>query len=107
MPTTFSTVRTPERLLTIVLAYGYVVLFYAALYRLLSIRTPNAFDRRLEDFVDAVYFSTITIATVGYGDITPRIVTAKLLVISEVLFGILLLVFALAVVMASRPPATE
>jgi len=42
--------------------------------------------------LDAVYFSTVTAATVGYGDITPISPLAKSLVMAEIINGILLLV---------------
>lgn len=91
-----------HKLAVVLLAYGYGVLLYAGLYRVLSIRTPDAFARAIENFGDALYFSAITMATVGYGDIVPRSMAAKLIVISEVGFGLLLLVFAVAVVMAKQ-----
>jgi hypothetical protein len=42
--------------------------------------------------LDAVYFSTVTAATVGYGDITPISPLAKGLVMAEIINGLLLLV---------------
>ena len=39
-------------------------------------------------WVDAVYFSVITVATVGYGDITPHTDAGKIFTIFYVLFGI-------------------
>ena len=38
--------------------------------------------------VDAVYFSVMTIATVGYGDLTPHTVLGKLFTIGYVLCGL-------------------
>ena len=43
--------------------------------------------------VDGIYFSVTTFATVGYGDIYPRIPLTKLLCVAEILTGCLTLIF--------------
>jgi voltage-gated potassium channel len=48
----------------------------------------NAFHPPIEDPVAALYFSVITMATVGYGDIIPINQTSRLFVISIVIFGV-------------------
>jgi voltage-gated potassium channel len=48
----------------------------------------NSFNPPIEDPVAALYFSVITMATVGYGDIIPINPTARLFVISIVIFGV-------------------
>jgi voltage-gated potassium channel len=48
----------------------------------------HAFHPPIEDPVSALYFSVITMATVGYGDIIPINPTARLFVISIVIFGV-------------------
>lgn len=45
--------------------------------------------------LDAAYFSVVTIATVGYGDIAPHMVIGKLFIIGYIFTGIG--IFALAV----------
>ncbi|ANI81888.1 potassium channel family protein [Kosakonia oryzae] len=47
---------------------------------------PNA-----NSFVDAIYFTCVTITTLGYGDITPTSITTKIIIIFESLFGFLFL----------------
>ncbi len=51
----------------------------------------------LKTFVDALYFSGITIATLGYGDITPINPISKFFSVYEVFSGVLLVVVALGV----------
>lgn len=51
-------------------------------------------DIRKYSYFNFIYFSTVTVATVGYGDITPKTRTAKMLVTSEILLGgVLILVY--------------
>ncbi|WP_292436152.1 potassium channel family protein [Methylobacter sp.] len=68
-----------------------VAILFAALFRYQSVWNPGAFDRPIETTLDSFYFSVVTLATVGYGDIHPVGSVAKILVIIEVLLGILLL----------------
>jgi uncharacterized membrane protein len=44
---------------------------------------------------DFVYFSGMTLTTVGYGDILPNTTSVRILVLAEVLVGIFLFVFVL------------
>ncbi len=39
-------------------------------------------------FLDSVYFSVITIATVGYGDLTPQTALGKIFTIGYILCGL-------------------
>ncbi|HRH40405.1 MAG TPA: potassium channel family protein [Pyrinomonadaceae bacterium] len=62
---------------------------------------PNSFNgitagNYSEQFVDFFYFSITTFVTVGYGDIVPRIIAAKILVIFEISMNIIILVFVFA-----------
>ena len=49
---------------------------------------------KLGNAVDAVYFSVVTITTLGYGDFHPINLPAKVAVMGELLCGIIMLVGA-------------
>jgi len=67
-------------LLSILLLTGYAVFG--------SFILGKGFSPPITSLVTAFYFSVITMATVGYGDIVPRTDDARLFVVSLVLFGI-------------------
>jgi voltage-gated potassium channel len=53
--------------------------------------TPRALN-----FSESIYFSIVTISTVGYGDIVPHTSVARVLVSLEVICGFLLLIFGVS-----------
>ncbi len=60
----------------------------------------TAFDNRARsssDFVDFLYFTTVTMATVGYGDVTPLSPLARIVVTGEVLVSVFFLVMFLGI----------
>ena len=61
----------------------------------------DQFKPPIENLVAAFYFSVITMATVGYGDILPIEPTARLFVVSIVIFGVT--VFATAISALAGP----
>ena len=75
----------------VLLALGFAV-FYAGI-------VPDSFNRCL-DVWSAVYFSFVTIATVGYGDIVPLAyaTAARSFVIAEVLLGLFYIIVLLAII---------
>ena len=78
--------------------YSVLVMVFAALYRILDLAAiaPNfVIDGAARDisFAESLYFSVVTMATVGYGDITPLSALARLLAGIQVVVGILLLLF--------------
>ena len=92
--------------------FGFIVVIFGTLYAILDHFThaPNFSNGgtggRL-DFADALYFSIVTLSTIGYGDITPTSGVARLIVVAEILFGVVLLLFAFAEIAAYEPPADE
>jgi hypothetical protein len=57
---------------------------YAGVYAAIDRLDPMAFSGQIAGPVDWLYFSVVTFATVGYGDILPSTPIARLLAISEI-----------------------
>jgi voltage-gated potassium channel len=95
---------TTDGIFATVVVYVLVALFFARLYVLLIGWDPLAFDlpvpaaERTPHLLqtDLMYFSLITLATVGYGDILPVSETARMLAVIEAIIG----QFYIAVVVA-------
>lgn len=66
--------------------YVGLVFFYASIYHLLK----DGFKGELS-WIDSIYFSTVTISTLGYGDILPVSNAAKIVVSTEAIFGIVVI----------------
>jgi hypothetical protein len=82
--------------------YMLLGLIWAVIYLLLAQTTPGAFNGLpqaswLDNFSAAVYFSFVTITTLGYGDISPALPVARFFVIMEAIIG----VFYMAILVAS------
>ena len=78
--------------------YSFVVLLFAGIYAGVDALTGIPHFRimggeELITFPEALYYSIVTLATVGYGDIVPERNLARLLSSMEVLTGVLLLLF--------------
>jgi hypothetical protein len=82
--------------------YMLLGLIWAMLYLFIGEVMPGAFNGLsqapwLENFAAAVYFSFVTITTLGYGDISPASPLARFFVIMEAIVG----VFYMAILVAS------
>jgi hypothetical protein len=90
---------------------------FAALYQQLSLYCDGSpvewceggrvFSESLARFVDAAYFSTITLSTTGYGDILPLSDVARALVAIEIIVGFGLLGFLLSRVAGYVAPGSD
>jgi voltage-gated potassium channel len=92
--------------------YSLLVVVFACLYRIaeISVGTPMFLVHTRPTsltFGEAMYFSVITLATVGYGDITPQAPLVRGLATLEVVAGLLLLLFGFGEIMRSGGPDTE
>ena len=82
--------------------YILLGLIWAILYLFIAEFMPGAFNGLaqapwLENFATAVYFSFVTITTLGFGDISPALPLARFLVFMEAIVG----VFYIAILVAS------
>ena len=79
-------------------------LFFAYIYRMIEIVDHPFFHQHLRTGpgpVDFVYFSFVTLTTLGYGDLTARADLSRMIAICEALFGQLYLVSVVAILVGS------
>lgn len=60
----------------------------------------SGFNPRITNFIEAVYYTVITMSTVGYGDIVPRTGEARLFTVSLVVLGIAVFATSLPAIVA-------
>jgi len=78
--------------------YSLIVIVFASVYRLVDRYYAGAHflvggEGRDLSFTECLYFSIITLSTVGYGDIVPQSPPIRLIVGLEIICGVLLLLF--------------
>ena len=89
-----SNLKYGERIQLAVKSYIELILNFASIYILLP---PCFFDDKITSYADALYFSGVTITTLGYGDISPSHAFPQFLSIYQVLCGFSLIVVSFAV----------
>ena len=88
-----------ELLFSISLVALLIILSFTLDFTCLSYSIPNAFKGIelnfgiIRTFFEFMYFSVVTFATIGYGDITPVSLSAKFLVSLEILTSFVVIVF--------------
>jgi len=91
------------------LILGYAFIYYG-LHKIIGLSFVSAAELaglgRFGSIWDFVYYSAITMATVGYGDIYPVHIVAKFFVLTEVLYGALLVIFLISSFTAIAIPLT-
>ena len=100
---------TRERILGAVAAYLLFGLTWASAYHLVAFHIPDAFAGAVpveaKSWTAWVYFSFVTLTTLGYGDITPVAPPARSLAMLEALTGQLYLVTVVARLVALWIPS--
>ena len=73
-----------------VVGIGFPVLLvlFASTYVVIATNVPDAFTEPLNR-TDALYFTTTVFATVGFGDIAPRVDLARIVVTVQMLVGLI------------------
>ena len=98
-----------ERTVTLDAVYGAIAIylligaFFATIYAAVGQLGSDPFFTQLNDpgFEQYMYFSYVTLATVGYGDFTPATSLARALSVTEALSGQLYLVTIVAVLVSN------
>jgi len=94
------------------LVYIFLTMIFGALYSLLdelSGRPHFALNGTQQplDLADAIYFSIVTISTIGYGDIVATTSAARTLAALEIIAGVVLFLFAFAEIASYDPEAEQ
>ena len=93
--------------------YSFSVIVLAMIYRIMDRVTESSIfliegQPGAISFTESLYFSLITMSTVGYGDITPASEALRVVVGIEVMVGIMLFLFGFAEIMRyARNPDAE
>jgi hypothetical protein len=84
-------------------AYLYIGSWYAFLYRATAIFSGKPFFAQpgSEDGLNYLYFSLITLTTVGYGDLSPTFGPGRMLAATEAIIGQLYLVSVVALIVSA------
>ena len=101
-----------ETILGAICVYVLIGIAFAGIYGAVNDSEPDRLlrpDRSTPNNVDFLYFSFVTITTVGYGDLTAGTSTGRVLVTFEALIGQIFLVTLVARLVSlygvSRPPS--
>jgi voltage-gated potassium channel len=81
--------------------YSLLVILFGSIYHILSQYTADAHFEvdgipRALSFSESIYFSIVSISTVGYGDIVPHSSLARVLASIEIVCGFMLLLFGVS-----------
>ena len=92
--------------------YSLLVIIFAALYSIVQRLSPgNDFVAggvaRTLNFAECLYFSVVTLSTVGYGDIQPISGPARFVTAVEIVMGVLLLLFGFSAIIRHTPANTR
>ena len=95
-----------QSVLGVVTIYLLLGLFYCFVFSAVAVFGDGPFFAQGTDgtVADRLYFSYVTIATLGYGDLTPAETTGRMLAVAEAIFGQLYLVTVVAVVVSRLRP---
>jgi hypothetical protein len=100
---------THQLIISAVNLYLILGMFYAHIYTILDWFRPESFTLQVPQHESAsqfVYFSFVTLATLGYGDITPKTEFAQRLAITEAImgqfYGSLVVAYLLSVYIGNR-----
>ena len=97
-----------NKILGAICLYLLLGLIWAVLYTLLQLEYPDSFQALQQNsqwfmlFPDFVYFSFVTMTTLGFGDISPTLPVARFLTYFEAIVGQFYLAILVASLVGSR-----
>jgi Ion channel len=74
-----------------IVSVASIIFLFAILYRWTEIKGESAVADCVSDLTECIYFSVITITTVGYGDYHPFNLSGRIVASAEALSGLVLL----------------
>ena len=80
---------TADTILAAIVAYLFLAIAFSRAFAIMQSVSPSSFGLRAganADF-ELLYFSFVTIATLGYGDVVPRLPTAQIMAMLEAVIG--------------------
>ncbi|MBO6782365.1 MAG: two pore domain potassium channel family protein [Alphaproteobacteria bacterium] len=94
--------------------YSFIVIVFAMIFRIMDRASAEHIflidgEAAAISFTESLYFSLITMSTVGYGDVTPAGEAVRVVAAIEIMLGILLFLFGFSEIMryARDPDADE
>ncbi len=81
-------------------ATPFFLLLFASMYFILSLGDPATFTEELTRS-DSLYFTITIFSTVGFGDISPQVETARLLVTTQMLLDLVVLGLGIQVILGA------
>ncbi len=85
-----------EKIAAAVNVYLFLGLIWRDLYSLVSLLIPSAYNSELLNQTDFLYYSFVTLSTLGYGDVLPIVGPTKALAYIEAIIGQLYLTILVA-----------
>lgn len=82
-------------LILLILNYFEIIVGFASLYLYTQSIGYSDYDGSISSPIEALYFSTVTITTLGYGDLYPITFLGRIFVMIETIMGILMLVLVI------------
>ena len=79
------------------LAFEVVLILFALLYFSLAVNAADQFDG-IATKIDALYFATVTMTTVGFGDVAPLGQVARALVTLHLVFDVVFIALVTSLV---------
>ncbi len=78
-------------------SYAVALFAFGIVYAFLSYQNSESFNVKTQlSLLEAIYFSVVTAATVGYGDLYPLSLATRLTVTAEIIISFLYLIFILS-----------